>query len=135
MGCVPKTLLLYSAFLRAISLSSIIPMPRHICLGTIWQILAKEQRLNVSLSSPVGEAVFVMYKEIHEEETAFATEVFFHLNMVKTCQFHTQTTLLPMCTKPFTGNEPQTLYCIISPHQICCAGSPSHPCLASFSPT
>lgn len=107
MGPILKAPLLDSPFLRPVSLSSVFPMLRHHCLGTIWQILAKEKRLDISLSLPVGESVFIMYKEIHEEETVFAAEVLFHLSVVKTCQFYTQPTGLPnhwekMMLKAFT---------------------------------
>lgn len=88
---------LHSPFRRAVSFSSLFLMPRSIWLGTIWQILAKEKRRCSSLSLPVGEIVFVMYKEIHGGDSSFAAEVLFHLNMVKTCQFHRESTGLSIC--------------------------------------
>lgn len=68
-------------------------------LHTIWQILAKEKRPYSSLSLTVGEIVFVMYKKIHEGDTVFAAEVLFHLNVVKTCQFHTESSVLSIDLK------------------------------------
>lgn len=64
----------------------------------------KQHRPYSSLSLPVGEVVFVMYKEVHEEDIVFADEVLFHLNMVQTCQFHTEFTALSICTKSFIEN-------------------------------
>ena len=50
-----------------------------------------------------------MYKEVGEGDTVFAAEGLFHLNMVKTWQLHTESTVLSICTKPFIENEAQRL--------------------------
>lgn len=132
MGPILKTMLLDSPFLRSISLSSVFAAPRHICLGTIWQILAKEKRFDISLSSAVGESVFITCKVIHEEETLFAAEVLFHLSMVDTCQFYTQPTGLP---NHWEKMMLKTFYHCTCLDEVLCADSPSPPCLSNFSPS
>lgn len=68
--------------------------------------MAREERPYHSLNLPVGE---VMQEDVHEGDTGFVAEMLFQLNMVKTCQLHTESTVLSIYTKPFTENKAQNL--------------------------
>lgn len=99
---------LHSPSHRNSSFSCVFPEPRSVWVGTIWQTLAREKRPYSSLSLPVGEIVCYIQGGTRGRY-CFAAEVFFHLSMVKTCEFLADSNVLNICTKPFIENVAQRL--------------------------